>query len=383
MQRRLALVVVALAAGCSSSGNRSSKGTGGALAAGGATTSASGGSNSTGGTNATGGTQGTGGSVVTGGVVGAGGALATGGSAASGGNSAPGSDASATGGAGGKDAALDRAGGGTGGADVPAAADLPEARPGDSRDQYAEAAPVIDAGARMRVAIPLYIYPGGDNEWAAVAKAGTAVSYIIANAGDPGGPGLSADPAYATAIASAHTAGQLVLGYVDTNFAERALADAQAEVNQWYAFYPQIDGIFVDQTPDGADRIASYYQALSEQIRGKPGAHVVIINPGQPSFAEGYMALADVAMSFENPYGSISDGYGPGQYSAPAWMGKYPADRFWHVILEVADATAMRSVLDLARTRNVGHVYVTNYADPPAYARLPSFFADEIAAVGR
>jgi hypothetical protein len=302
---------------------------------------------------------------------------------ASGGNSVGGAYGGATGGAGGKDAAFDRAGEGTDGVDAPAAADVPETRLDGFRDQYAEAAPAIDAGVRMRVAIPLYIYPGGDNEWAVVAKAGTAVSYIIANAGDPGGPGQSADQAYATAVANAHTAGQLVLGYVDTNFAARALADAQAEVNRWYAFYPQIDGIFVDQTPDGADRIASYYKPLSDQIRGKPGAHVVIINPGQPDFAEGYMALSDVAMSYENPYGSTSDGYGPGQYSAPAWMGKYPADRFWHVILEVADAAAMRSVLDLARTRNVGHVYVTNYADPPAYARLPSFFADEIAAVGR
>jgi hypothetical protein len=44
-------------------------------------------------------------------------------------------------------------------------------------------------------------------------------------------------------------------------------------------------------------------------------------------------------------------------------MSKYYADRFWHVVLEV--------------------VYVTNYADPPAYARLPTYFTDEIAALRR
>jgi len=43
----------------------------------------------------------------------------------------------------------------------------------------------------------------------------------------------------------------------------------------------------------------------------------------------------------------------------------------------------MRKVLDLARTRNAGHVYVTNYADPPAYARIPTYFSDEIAALGQ
>lgn len=95
------------------------------------------------------------------------------------------------------------------------------------------------------------------------------------------------------------------------------------------------------------------------------------------------MAVADVAMAYENPYGSVSDGYAPGQYSPPSWMNQYAADRFWHVILEVPDLTAMRSVLDLARTRNAGHVYVTNYADPPAYARLPVYFSEEISALTR
>ncbi|HMA91740.1 MAG TPA: spherulation-specific family 4 protein, partial [Polyangiaceae bacterium] len=118
-------------------------------------------------------------------------------------------------------------------------------------------------------------------------------------------------------------------------------------------------------------------------VRSKPGAHVVIINPGQPDFDEGYMELADVAMSYENPYGSTSDGYAPGEYSAPAWMNKYPAERFWHVILEVSDAAAMANVVALARSRNVGHVYVSNYADPPAYARLPTYFAEEVSELSR
>jgi hypothetical protein len=389
MNRRLAIVVLTvLAVACSSSGGGSSRGTGGATATGGI--SASGGDSGTGGRTGTGGTpgtggvstggrSGTGGGVSTGGRSGTGGAVATGGSFATGGASDAGSPP-ATGGTGGKDAAVDRPGDGAGAMDVPISGDVADI--GAARDLSAEAA-ALDAGARLRVAIPLYIYPGDDSEWAVVATAGSAVSYIIANAGDPGGPGPSADPAYATAIGVAHKAGQMVLGYVDTSFAARALADAQAEINQWYAFYSQLDGIFLDQTPDSATSIASYYKPLSDQIRAKPGAHVVVINPGQPDFAEGYMALADVAMSYENPYGSAGDGYAPGQYSAPAWMAKYPAERFWHVILEVADAAAMRNVLDLARARNVGHVYVTNYADPPAYARIPTYFTDEIAAVGR
>lgn len=238
-------------------------------------------------------------------------------------------------------------------------------------------------GGALQVAIPLYIWPGEGSEWATVASAGTAVSYIVANAGDPGGPGPSADAEYTKAIANAHQAGQKVVGYVDTSYAERNLATVKSEIDQWYAFYPAIDGIFLDLTPSSAGRITDYYKPVSDFIRAKPGAHVVIINPGQPDFEEAYMALADIVMCYENPYGSTGDGYAPGKYSAPSWMTKYAPQRFWHVILEVVDKAAMQSVLDLARTRNAGHVYVTNYADPPAYARLPTYFADEIAAVTR
>jgi hypothetical protein len=241
----------------------------------------------------------------------------------------------------------------------------------------------VGGSGALQIAIPLYIWPGEGTEWSQVVAAGTAVSYIVANAGDPGGPGPSTDTTYTTAISNAHQVGQKVLGYVDTSYAERSLGTVKSEIDQWYSFYPAIDGIFLDLTPSGATRIADYYKPASDYIRAKPGAHVVIINPGQPQFDEAYMALADVAMSYENPYGSSSDGYAPNEYSAPSWMSKYAAQRFWHVVLEVGDKTTMQSVIELARTRNAGHVYVTNYADPPAYARLPTYFADEITAVTR
>ncbi len=241
--------------------------------------------------------------------------------------------------------------------------------------------PDWDGGASARMAIPLYIWPGEGSEWAKVAAAGAAVSYIIANAGDPGGPGPTADAAYDQAIRNAHQAGQRVVGYVDTSYASRSLTTVQSEIDQWYVFYPELDGIFLDLTPDSATRIADYYRPASDRVRAKPGPHIVIINPGQPQFDEAFMALADIAMSYENPYASTSDGYAPGAFSAPAWSRRYGPERFWHVILEVSDKTSMKNTLDLARTRNVGHVYVTNYADPPAYARLPTYFDDEAAAL--
>jgi hypothetical protein len=406
-------LAVAILAGCgSSSGGNQARGAGGAVAAGGTATggNGTGGSRDAGSVPGTAGSPGTGGKPAVGGSSSSGGRGGTGGVAASGGSSvtggADGGLPPATGGGAGRDAALERAGGdgvsrdaasdrasggagGAGGADAPSSSGGPEAGRGDDGRSEAASPPdragdrpaAVDGGAPLRIAIPLYIWPGDGTEWAQVAAAGRAVSYIVANAGDPGGPGPSADSTYTGAIADAHQAGQRVVGYVDTSYAGRALATVQAEIDEWYGFYPQLDGIFLDLTPSGAGSIAGYYKPLSDQIRAKAGLHIVVINPGQPQFDEAYMALADIAMSYENPYGSASDGYAPGTFSAPSWMNKYAAERFWHVILEVADQAAMQSVLGLARARNVGHVYVTNHADPPAYARLPTYFADEIAAV--
>jgi hypothetical protein len=372
------VILAVFAAACHSSAGGGYTSAAGASA--GASLAASGGGGS-GGSESEGGRAGTGGSAQ--------GGFASGGVLASGGQSFTGDvDAGrppSSGGSGSHDAAADQ-GGGTKVIDAPLAFDLAETGRPDApltTDLGVEAVRKPDAGASPRLAVPLYIWPGEGDEWARVAAAGSAVSYIVANAGDPGGPGPSADSTYTTAITKAHQAGQRVLGYVDTSYASRALSAVSAEVNQWYSFYPEIDGIFLDQTPGEASSIASYLKPASDQIRGKPGAHIVIFNPGQPDIAEGTMAVADVVMSYENPYGSSGNGYASGQYSSPSWMGKYAADRFWHVILEVPDASAMRNVLDLARSRNAGHVYVTNYADPPAYARLPSYFEEEVAALGR
>ncbi|HMA95768.1 MAG TPA: spherulation-specific family 4 protein, partial [Polyangiaceae bacterium] len=100
-----------------------------------------------------------------------------------------------------------------------------------------------------RLAIPLYIWPDDGKEWSQVAEAGTLVSYLVANAGDPGGPGTAVDSAYTRAIEQAHRVGQRVVGYVDTSYAARSLASVESEIDAWYQFYPAIDGVFLDLTP--------------------------------------------------------------------------------------------------------------------------------------
>ncbi len=113
-----------------------------------------------------------------------------------------------------------------------------DATPGD-------AATTDAAALAQAIAIPMYMDPSAA-DWAEETAAASTVSLLVANPNS--GPGASADAAYTQAIATAHTAGQTIVGYVHTSYGARAIADVEADIDAWYSFYPAIDGIFSDET---------------------------------------------------------------------------------------------------------------------------------------
>lgn len=66
------------------------------------------------------------------------------------------------------------------------------------------------------------------------------------------GPGASEDQNYANQVTSTEAKGITVVGYVSTSYAgtqntTRTLAAAEHDVDTYYSWYPNIDGIFVDE----------------------------------------------------------------------------------------------------------------------------------------
>lgn len=236
--------------------------------------------------------------------------------------------------------------------------------------------------------VPAYFDPTGSpgsGYWdSLVTAAGSAPVTAIMNPNS--GPGLSADPAYSTAIGRVHTAGGKVVGYVATGYATsatRTAAAIKADIDSYLAFYV-VDGFFLDEMSSDAGKIG-FYSDLYSYIQNKSASAGrslrVIGNPGTDT-AEGYLSTpaADVLMIYEDKAANYAGD------ATPAWVSHYSADHFAMVVHTESTAAAMHGDLGLAAQRNTGLLYVTDDSDgvlgnANPYDTLPSYWSDEVASV--
>jgi len=88
------------------------------------------------------------------------------------------------------------------------------------------------------------------------------------------GPGTAPIPDYQRVIDYCHARGQHVIAYVHTSYGGRTAAAVKADIDTSYAFYPGIDGIFLDGMSNAAST-RSYYQYLYAAIKAKPGVRII------------------------------------------------------------------------------------------------------------
>jgi hypothetical protein len=94
------------------------------------------------------------------------------------------------------------------------------------------------------------------------------------------GPGSEVDANYTKAIDRLRGAGCVVLGYVPTSYAKRAVADVQSDIDLWLKLYPRIQGIFFDEmTYQDRESDAKYQAGLSAYAR-EAGYWPIVANPG-------------------------------------------------------------------------------------------------------
>ena len=229
------------------------------------------------------------------------------------------------------------------------------------------------AAQAQRMAVPAYFYPG--SYWTQLDQARPGVGLAVMNPGS--GPGTGPDPNYVSAVQSAHAAGVRVVGYVYTSYASRSLAAVESDINAYYAWYPGLDGIFLDEGSTNCSN-EPYYATLNLFVKSKGGAGQTILNPGTQT-NQCYEPAADVLLTFEG-----SDSQYVSAYSAPSWVSRYPASHFWHVIYATSTTSAMSTAVRLSRARNAGYVYVTPDTLPNPYDTLPtgSYWSNELATIG-
>lgn len=221
------------------------------------------------------------------------------------------------------------------------------------------------ASARCRnLFVPAYFYPGP--EWTQVDKSrpGTLILDITST-----GAGTSPGGVFQAAVRQVRASGITVIGYSSTQYGGRPLAQVEADVRHYKAWYG-VSGVFLDEVPVGGSQLP-YYQKLARYIHHVSPGSALWINPGTyPD--QRYMSLGAVVMVFEGPYSSYVT------TRAPGWARHYPASMFANVVYG-APRPELANALRLAGRRNVGHVYVTDRTGSNPYGSLPSYWPSEVS----
>jgi len=160
----------------------------------------------------------------------------------------------------------------------------------------------VDTG----ILLPMYVYPSSvytntaynqvidlKNQYSEVPL------YVILNPAN--GAGTVTDGNYAAAIQRLKGAGAIVLGYIATGYTASSTSEMQSEIDDWITYYPDIDGIFMDEMDNTNDEATlSYYQTLTRYVHGK-GLYPSIGNPGA-GVAGNFFAssTADLIVTYEN-----------------------------------------------------------------------------------
>jgi hypothetical protein len=241
--------------------------------------------------------------------------------------------------------------------------------------------------------VPSYFYPGtggpggvGDG-WEAMTTAAATISVTAVlnpNNGPIQGP---ADPNYVSAMTNLEDAGGKTVAYIFTDGGSTPLATVESQINTYLSQYGSlIDGYYLDGMSVTAGTL-SYYQSVDSYIKNLSASYAVIGNPGQP-FSNGvtptdYLSTADIFDIFEGP--STAPAGDPGFNNYPygqTWYQSYPADRFDNTIYDAPTESAMLADVTTAAGLNAGYVYVTDQGGTNPYAQLPSYWDQEVSAIG-
>jgi hypothetical protein len=222
---------------------------------------------------------------------------------------------------------------------------------------------------------------------------------IVVINGSMSRPEVPFHPAWAAAIGRVSASGAKALVYVDTGYlgvdfghgrhVTRAggtsisewVTQIKQDVDEWYATYPQIDGIFLDQTIllcGTGNEYADVYTTIRDYVRGKDPKAFIVINPGAPA-ERCYENVADTMLSFEGDAETYRT------HIPPDWQRTHPdPKKFWHLIHNAPAESDMREVIARSKANNAGYVYATERTMTPfPWGGLASYWdAQLVAAAG-
>jgi hypothetical protein len=232
---------------------------------------------------------------------------------------------------------------------------------------------------RTGVFVPLFEYPFADrmdSMWKVLAeKKSEHPDVPFAAVINPhSGPGVWQDPNYVRGIGELRQSGiEYVLGYVSTDYAGntsgKTLADIKYMIDRYREWYPDVNGIMLDEVNSGASQLAFYTELVA--YARSIGFEYIVANPGT-RIAEEYVDVFDYLIIYENRVlPSVP------QLQENTYYPRHYPEKFGFAVKNVASLDV--GYVDEVR-EYVGFLYMTDdvesASDPSPYNTLPSYFAD-------
>ncbi|MFD4565414.1 spherulation-specific family 4 protein [Streptomyces sp. NPDC058475] len=168
----------------------------------------------------------------------------------------------------------------------------------------------LPTSPRGTLLVPYYEHPSDrPAEWDALIAAAPRLHGVVLNPAS--GPGERPDPAFADVAGRLRAADVRVLGYTDTDYGRRPVADVVRELTRHRAWY-RADGIFLDQVASGEAEFA-YYRRLASAAWGL-GFGTLVLNHGTTPHSS-YARIADVLVTFEGTWQTYR------RNTLPPWTG--------------------------------------------------------------
>lgn len=170
----------------------------------------------------------------------------------------------------------------------------------DLADLYRRWADELDPGTKPTgVLVPLYIQPGPVWDRFEAARRAHPRVPLAAIVNPYNGPGTEKSASYTAGIQKLVDAGCAVIGYVRTNYMKQPIASVKADIQRWKDWYPQINGIFLDEMVQKVSPEAIRYYSDVKSHANALKFSTVIGNPGATPEA-GMFQTADALIVHES-----------------------------------------------------------------------------------
>lgn len=158
----------------------------------------------------------------------------------------------------------------------------------------------LDPEARSTgVLVPLYIRPGPVWDRLETGRRAHPRVPVVAIINPHNGPGSERSESYTAGTRKLLDAGCSVVGYVRTDYMKQPIASVKADIQRWKDWYPQINGIFLDEMVSKASPEAGRYYSDIRNHAAAAGLPLVIGNPGTTPEA-GMFGTADALIVHES-----------------------------------------------------------------------------------